>query len=114
MEDNKTISQEELEQLKRDAEQGDAEAQYQLGRNIKKLVSWRYEEEAVYWYTKSAEQGHTKALHDLGMIYLCDDEHGDWEKGMSLLTLSAEQGCLSAMNVLGVEYNSCGENTACS
>ena len=30
MEDNKTISQEELEQLKRDAEQGDAEAQYEL------------------------------------------------------------------------------------
>lgn len=35
MEENKTISQEELEQLMRDAELGDAEAQYQLGRNIK-------------------------------------------------------------------------------
>ena len=48
MEDNKTISQEELEQLMRDAEHGDAEAQYQLGKYYKKLVLWRYEEKSVY------------------------------------------------------------------
>ena len=54
MEEYKTISQEELEQLKRDAEQGDAEAQYNLG------VYWFiYKEDykqGVYWYTKAAER----------------------------------------------------------
>ena len=58
MEENKTISQVELEQLMRDAEQGDAEAQcslaqcYARGRGVETDI-----DVAFYWYAKAAEQG---------------------------------------------------------
>ena len=60
----------QLAEIRRLAEQGDAEAQYSLG--------WRYDEgegvpedkaEAVKWYRLAAEQGIPEAQCNLGEIY---------------------------------------------
>ncbi len=52
------------------AEQGDAEAQYNLGfmYGYGKGVSQDYAE-AVKWYRKAAEQGYAKAQLSLGLAY---------------------------------------------
>lgn len=70
MEENKTISQEELEQLMCDAEQGDAKAQYNLaycyeyGDGVVQDI-----DKAIYWYKKAAEQEFVPAQVSLGNIY---------------------------------------------
>ena len=70
MEENKTISQEELEQLKRDAEQGDAEAQYELaicyrnGSGVEEDL-----EKYIYWLRLSAEQGWGHAIYRMCLNY---------------------------------------------
>lgn len=70
MEENKTISQEELEQLKRDAEQGDAEAQYELaicyrnGSGVEEDLG-KY----IYWLRLSAEQGWGDAIYRMCLNY---------------------------------------------
>ena len=62
--------------LNKAAEQGDAEAQYHLGR------AYHYGDgvpkndvEAVRWTRKAAEQGHVKAQSNLGVAYY-------WGKGV--------------------------------
>ena len=58
----------ELESL---ANEGDAEAQCQVGfcyENGK--CAEMSMERAVYWYTKAAEQGHAEAQYQLGQCYL--------------------------------------------
>ena len=70
MEENKTISQEELEQLMRDAEQGDAEAQYELaicyrnGSGVEEDL-----EKYIYWLRLSAEQGWSHAIFRMCLNY---------------------------------------------
>lgn len=70
MEENKTISQEELEQLMREAEQGDAEAQYTLaicylnGYGVEKDL-----EKHIYWLRLSAEQGWSHAIYRMCLNY---------------------------------------------
>ena len=70
MEENKTISQEELEQLMRDAEQGDAEAQYELaicyrnGSGVEEDLG-KY----IYWLRLSAEQGWGDAIYRMCLNY---------------------------------------------
>jgi TPR repeat protein len=48
-----------LDDCRQAAERGDAEAQYRLGREEKSP------DKALYWYNKSAEQGHINAQFDL-------------------------------------------------
>lgn len=52
------------------ADQGNAKAQYNLGRMYSKgdYVSLN-QEKAVNWYRKSAEQGYKKGLNNLGLAY---------------------------------------------
>ena len=85
------------------AEHGDAEAQYTLG--------WRssfYDkdyEKAVYWYTKSAEQGDAFAQNNLGERYYNGEGVSlDYEKAVYWFTKSAEQGNASAQFNLGRCY----------
>ena len=58
-------------ETKKRAEQGDADAQFNLG--------WMYLngegitkdlKQAFYWYKKSAEQGYAKAQNNLGLMYI--------------------------------------------
>lgn len=63
-----------ISELKNKAEQGNAEAQYNLAvcydseYGVEKNV-----EEAVKWYRKSAEQGYARAQHNLGICYYNGD-----------------------------------------
>ena len=88
------------------AEQGDAEAQFELGRayftgeDVRKDVG-----EAVRWYRKAAEQGHAAAQHFLGVLYHFGagvpkdiGEAARWYRG------AAEQGHALAQFGLGTLY----------
>ena len=68
------------------AEQGNAEAQFDLGVRFDDGKGVRQnQEEAVKWYRKAAEQGHTTAQYNLGVSYYNgegvpenEDESADW------------------------------------
>ena len=59
-----------FESYKEKAEQGDKEAQYQVGRCYEKGEGVPVDKEkAVEWYKKAAEQGHAEAQFYLGGCY---------------------------------------------
>ena len=60
----------DIEQLRKDAEQGNASAQYSLGvmYNNGEGVPQDHQE-AVIWWRKAAEQGNVKAQYSLGVSY---------------------------------------------
>ena len=63
-------SLEELGRIQRAAEQGDAEAQFTLGRLYETGEGVpRDDAEAVKWFQQAAEQGHTDAQDSLGRMY---------------------------------------------
>ncbi len=93
------------------ANQGDADAQfnlallYKLGAGIPKDLK-----QAVYWYTKAAEQGHVNAQYSLGSLYLDGDGQEvpkDFKQAVYWYTKAAEQGLVNAQYSLGhmYEYN---------
>ena len=89
------------------AEQGDAEAQFNLGQMYREglEVAQNYKE-AVKWYRLSAEQGDARAQCDLGMMY--DKGQGveqDYKEAEKLFRLAAEQGIAEAQGNLGVMYH---------
>ncbi|MCY4673957.1 MAG: tetratricopeptide repeat protein [Bacteroidetes bacterium] len=59
-----------IEEVQARAEQGDAEAQYELGKaySVGEGVP-QNSTEAVRWYRKAAEQGHPLAQYELGKAY---------------------------------------------
>jgi hypothetical protein len=65
------LHEDAAKRCRRDAEQGEAEAQYQLatmftaGRGVP-----QDHEEAARWYRGAAEQGHPRALFTLGVMYM--------------------------------------------
>lgn len=67
------VTQEEIEQWAMEAEEGDANAQYNLGQCYSNGsgVTKNYKQ-AAYWWRKAAEQGDAQAQHNLGVCY----EHG--------------------------------------
>ncbi len=88
------ISSNEFNELLRKAEQGDIDAQCNLGLCYENGdgVEQSYEQ-AVKWYTKAAEQGHAGAQCMLGECY----ETGDgvkqsYEEAVKWYTKVAEQG----------------------
>jgi len=87
------------------ANQDDADAQFnlallfKLGAGIPKDLK-----QAVYWYTKAAEQGHVNAQYNLGSLYLDGDGQEvpkDFKQAFYWLTKAAEQGCANAQYSLG-------------
>tara|TARA_B100000315_G_scaffold198006_1_gene189426 strand:- start:858 stop:1883 length:1026 start_codon:yes stop_codon:yes gene_type:complete len=89
------------------AEQGDANAQYNLG--------WMYHEgtevslddkEAVKWWKLAAEQGDAGAQYNLGwMYYEGEGVHQDYKEVVKWWRLAAEQGHKQAQFSLGVMYD---------
>ena len=92
--------------LKKAAEQGNADAQNNLG------VMYQYGEgvsqdkaEAVRWYRKAAEQGYAAAQNNLGVMY--DNGEGvsqDKAEAVRWYRKAAEQGNAAAQNNLGRMY----------
>ena len=95
-----------IDELKKAAEQGDAQAQYNLGncyafgKGVEKNLS-----EAVKWWRKAAEQGDAQAQFNLGVCYANGDgvEKNPTE-AVKWYRKAAEQGFAQAQFNLGVCY----------
>ncbi len=88
------------------AEQGDADAQYNLGVMYDNGRGVRQDDgEAVKWYRKAAEQGVADAQHNLGHAYAngrgVPQDHGE---AVKWYRKAAEQGNAMAQVNLGVMY----------
>ncbi len=89
------------------AEQGNAEAQYNIGllydRGLGAPQNYR---EAIKWYEKSAEQGNANAQFELGFIY--DNGKGvpkNYGEAIKWYRKSAKQGNANAQTFLGAMYS---------
>ena len=71
-----SVEPREFEQLKQLAEQGDADAQYKVGRMYEKGIGVTKDESVAWdWYQKAEEQGHQEAhLASLKMALKSLDE----------------------------------------
>ena len=88
------------------AEQGDAEAQYNLGLMYDLGIDRPDYAEAVKWYRLAAEQGLAEAQASLGvMYYQGKGVPRDYAEVVKWYRLAAEQGYLLAQVVLGIMYH---------
>ncbi len=100
-----SVSENDIEEWRNRAEQGDAEAQYKLGisyRDGKGVL--RNLNNALSWWTKSAEQGYARAQYELGLYYHYNDDDKDYEKSAEWYRKAAEQGLDTAQYLLGLCY----------
>jgi len=95
-----------IDKVRIQAEQGNAQAQYDLGaaysrgREIK-----RDQREAAKWLHKAAEQGHAQAQSVLGWMYMTGrGVTQDDAEAVKWLRKAADQGNTSAQNNLGLAY----------
>lgn len=103
---NAFAAQAEISQLAAKAENGDAEAQFNLGicyDNGKDVP--QDNKQAVYWYQKAAEQGYAAAQNSLGFCYW----HGlgveqDYNQAAYWWQKAAAQGFAKAQTALGFCY----------
>ena len=89
------------------AEDGDAEAQYNLGARYAtgEDVPQQDAAEAVRWYQLAAEQGYAAAQYALGLMYTNgEDVSQDDAEAVRWSRLAAEQGDARAQGNLGVMY----------
>lgn len=92
--------------LKEAASQGEAEAQFQLGRLYKKGMGVDVnEEEAAYWYERAAEQEHPSAQYHLGQAYLSGQGvEKDEVRALEWLMSAASHGNEKAQYNIGFMY----------
>ena len=102
---------EKAKKLLLDAEGGDLEAQYQIGRYYHHGYGLAVDiEKAKDWYVRAAERGHTEAMYELGFHYdLSGTVPGDGYRESMLearkwYTLAAKQGHAEAAYRLGRIY----------
>ena len=103
-----SYGQPDFEETKRLAEQGDADAQYNLG-----LMYFRGDgasqnyAEAVRWYRLAAEQGGAGAQFSLGLMYFSGSEGvpKDDVEAVKWYRLAAEQGDAGGQYFLGLMYD---------
>ncbi|OSI12872.1 tetratricopeptide repeat protein [Neisseria canis] len=101
------MTENEINQLKQLAEQGDVEAQFNLGTCYRKgLGVEQSDNKAAEWYGKAAEQGHVEAQFNLGGLYhqglgveQSDSKAAEW------YGKAAEQDDAQAQFNLGVCYD---------
>ena len=102
-----------LESLRKNAAQGDARAQYELGEMYDKGEGVAANsDEAVKWYHKAAEQGHPGAQWQLGYKYEYGSEVAvDNVESIKWFRKAAEQGHGIAQFELAMRYHT-GKGTA--
>ncbi len=100
------VVDDELAQIRKTAEKGDAETQYKLGGRYYKGDGFPESHElAIEWWTKAAKQGHVKAQFNLGLCYSKGDGVSqNKKKAAEWYAKAAEQGNANAQNNLGVLY----------
>lgn len=104
MEENKTISQEELEQWIQRAEGGDCEMLYLLGEYYYTGTKKDYRR-ALAYYLQAAEAGHILAQRRAGEMYMSGKKIGkNVDEAIKWYTLAAEQGDIVAHYQLGECY----------
>jgi len=101
---SQSVPKSTLVSLRKAAEQGDANAQFNLGLDYAngEGVPQDYTQAAMWW-RKSAEQGNRGAQFNLGWLY--EYGHGvpqDYSEAAVWYRKSAEQGLAEAQNKLGV------------
>lgn len=91
---------------KKDAESGDAVAQYNLGRfYLTGTGVPKDEREAAKWFRMAASQGVARAQYKLGVMYLwAQGVPQDKAEGMKWYRLAADQGHAEAQAGLGYAY----------
>ena len=98
----------EIAELRRTAEQGDAKAQYNLGVMYYNGIGVTQDfSKALEWFHRAAEQGFADAQSDLGYMY--SNGKGviqDFSKALEWFHRAAEQGYAKAQYNLG--YNGKG------
>ncbi|ALP53391.1 hypothetical protein Tel_09635 [Candidatus Tenderia electrophaga] len=100
------LTQQQLNELTRHAQQGDTQAQsdlanrYQAGDGVEQNTA-----QAAFWYTKLAEKGVAEAQLTLGLMYIRGDGiDRDDEQALHWLNLAAEQRLALAQYLLGIAY----------
>ena len=97
---------EDLSQVIRLANQGNAQAQYNIGVMYVQGKGVRQDyQKAVEWYTKAANQGNAHAQYNLGVMY--DEGKGvrqDYQKAVEWFTKAANQGFATAQYASGLMY----------
>jgi TPR repeat protein len=87
------------------AEQGHADAQFQLGTLHLKIADGRQAAEAARWYRVAAEQGHADAQYNLGDMHAYGyGVHRDDTEAIRWYRLAADQGNAGAQVSLGFMY----------
>jgi TPR repeat protein len=95
------LTNKEVMQYRKAAEQGDAQAQYQLGFHYYLLR----DKQAVKWYRRAADKGHAEAQNQLGVMY-----EGGWlvpkddQEAMKWYRKAADKGHSFAQVRLGRMY----------
>jgi TPR repeat protein len=93
--------------LKKQAEQGDANAEVQLGVMYSTGIGMKMDKkEAVKWYRKAADQGHPVGQWNLAFMYVRGEGglEKDYRKAWELFRKSAVQGYSDAQYDLGMMY----------
>ncbi|MCL2389830.1 MAG: sel1 repeat family protein [Endomicrobia bacterium] len=99
----------DIADLKKDAENNDRGAQYELSM----VYAYKQDEkESLKWLMKSAENGFGKAQYVLSKLYFEGSEtvKQDFDSGLKWLTKSAESGYARAQYNLGVLYYKGGQS----
>jgi len=100
------IDLKDIEEMKRLAQSGNANFQYNLGRCYDRGLKVNQDYgQALYWYEKAAAQGHDKAANNLGCLYL--DGKGtaqDFEKAAYWFDISAQKNDSYAFVNIGCMY----------
>ena len=95
----------EVQELITRAEQGDADAQAELGSYYFVEGGPRNYAKAAEWYRRAAEQGHAPAQFNLGVMYKKGEGvPRDYAEAAKWYRKAAEQGRVSAQGSLGGNY----------
>ena len=86
--------QEAFQIIKVEAEKGNAEAQFYLGKMLNRGEGTKRNlQEAVYWYQKGASQGNPKAMYNLAYLYAYGEGvEKNPKKAVELYSQAAEKG----------------------